>query len=245
MNQELDQEMNNSDQTSGGTYIVAIEGPSGSGKSTLSKHIQASLELCGLKVSIVNVDRFYRNAREGEDKSTRNYDIPDAFDKKLLLETIEQITKKKGVQLPRYSYVLHERLPETDYLEPCDVVVLEGILVYWWVELRRYINLPIYIDVKQEDCLIRRVKRDTRERGRTMDSVFDQYKQTVGPAFEIFIKPQKEIISEVGIVVPKGGNTVNGYNNVIGRIGWDLGLNLGKLKRVLSTDKSCVSEVTE
>lgn len=227
------------------TYLVAIEGPSGSGKSTLSKHIQTSLELCGLKVGIVNVDRFYRNAREGEVKTMRNYDIPDAFDKTLFLETTEQISQKKGVLLPRYSYVLHERLPETDYLEPCDVVVLEGILVYWWVELHSIINLPIYIDVKQEDCLIRRVKRDMRERGRTIDSVFDQYKQTVGPAFETFIKPQKEIISEVGIVVPKGGNTINGYNNVIGRIGWDLGIDLGKLKNALTLNKACISDVVE
>ena len=226
-------------------YFITIDGPSGGGKSTLSKHIKATLALYGIRVTIVNGDRFYRNAREGENKATRDYDVPDAFDKDLFITTIHAILKGEKVKLPIYSYVLHERLAETDEFDECDVIVLEGILVYWWKEIRECVDLPIYIDVKQEDCLIRRVKRDVRERGRTMESVFDQYKQTVAPAFETFIQPLKKIISEKGIVVPKGGNTINGYNNVIGRIGWDLGLNLGKLRNLLTQNQTCVNEVTE
>lgn len=190
-------------------YLIAIEGPSASGKSTLAKHIQTTLLLHfkvgptnNVKVGIVNVDRFYRN-------SVSNYDIPDAFDKELLFETVRLIKEKKTVQLPRYSYIHHKRLPETDTLEPCDVVILEGILVYHWPELRAIVDLPIYLDVRQEECLIRRVKRDVIERGRTVNSVFDQYFKTVLPAFETFIKPLKKIISEAGGIVTSDSNGIS------------------------------------
>jgi uridine kinase len=202
------------------TYIIAIEGPSGSGKSTTAQTIKLLLEKYKFKVDTINIDRFYRSKVTSKVTST-NYDIPDAFDTKLLFETIRQVKEKKEVNLPKYSYIDHCRLTETDYLESnLDVVILEGILVYWWPELRKYIDLPVYIDTKQEDCLIRRIKRDTDVRGRTIDEVFNQYIKTVKPAFEIYIQPQKKIISELGIVIVS--NSVNGITNVVARVLFDL-----------------------
>jgi uridine kinase len=130
------------------------------------------------------------------------------------------------VRLPRYDYVNHCRDPNiTDEFLPVDIIIVEGILVYWWTELRELYNLAVYVDVKQEECLIRRTMRDITERGRTMESVFNQFRETVSPAFEMYIYPLKKIIAETGgIIIPKGGNNQQGHSNIIGRIAYDLGL---------------------
>lgn len=213
-------------------YVVAIEGPSGGGKSTLADHIKKKFESMGLKVGIINGDRFYSNPPVGEDKTKRNYDRPDAFDLLFMKDILNAAIDGQIVRLPRYDYVNHMRDPlVTDEFQPVDIIIVEGILVYWWPEIRELYDLAVYVDVKQEECLIRRTQRDISERGRTMDSVFEQFRETVSPAFETYILPLKKIIAETGgIIVPKGGNNPQGHSNVIGRIAFDLDLIGKKIK---------------
>lgn len=205
-------------------YIVFIDGGSGSGKTTLATNLVKGFPF--KKVVIINCDRFYRDPLPDEDKTKRNYDHPDAFDRELLFEIVQKISRGETVFLPRYDYVTHMRNKDvTDMCVPGDINIFEGILVYYWQELRPFVNLPIYIDVKQDECIMRRTQRDIVERGRTMESVFEQYRSTVAPAFEEYIKPLKKIIArDGGIIVPKGGHNMKGYSNVIGRIAYDLSM---------------------
>jgi uridine kinase len=204
-------------------YVVAIDGPSGGGKSTLAENIKKKFVSMGVTVGIINIDRFYANSGEQEE---RNYDEPRAFDSEYMKNILMQAINGQTVRLPRYDYVNHCRDPNiTDEFLPVDIIIVEGILVYWWPELRELYNLAVYVDVKQEECLIRRTMRDITERGRTMESVFNQFRETVSPAFEMYIYPLKKIIAETGgIIIPKGGNNQQGHSNIIGRIAYDLGL---------------------
>jgi uridine kinase len=205
-------------------YIVFIDGSSGSGKTTFANNLLKGFP--SKKVVIVNCDRFYRDPLPDEDKTNRNYDHPDAFDKELLFETVRKISCGETVFLPRYNYVTHMRDKDAiDICVPGDINIFEGILIYYWPELRTLVDLPIYIDVKQDECVMRRTQRDIVERNRTMESVFNQYRETVAPAFEKYIKPLKKIIAQSGgIIVPKGGHNMKGYSNVIGRIAYDLSM---------------------
>lgn len=204
-------------------YVVAIDGPSGGGKSTLAENIKKKFVSMGVTVGIINIDRFYANSGEQEE---RNYDEPRAFDSEYMKNILMRAINGQTVRLPRYDYVNHCRDPNiTDEFLPVDIIIVEGILVYWWTELRELYNLAVYVDVKQEECLIRRTMRDITERGRTMESVFNQFRETVSPAFEMYIYPLKKIIAETGgIIIPKGGNNQQGHSNIIGRIAYDLGL---------------------
>lgn len=137
-----------------------------------------------------------------EERVKTNYDHPSALDHDLLCEQLEQLVQGKSVEIPEYSYSDHTRTENTTLMTPKKVIILEGILLLTEPRLRQLMHASVFMDTPLDICLLRRVKRDVEERGRTMESVLKQYQKTVRPMFMQFIEPSKQ---HADIIVPRGG----------------------------------------
>jgi len=137
-----------------------------------------------------------------EERVKTNYDHPNALDHDLLCEHLQQLMSGNAVEVPEYSYTEHTRTSETTTLTPKKVIILEGILLLTDPRLRKLMHASVFMDTPLDICLLRRVKRDVEERGRTMDTVLKQYQETVRPMFMQFIEPSKQ---HADIIVPRGG----------------------------------------
>ena len=137
-----------------------------------------------------------------EERVKTNYDHPNALDHDLLCEHLQQLMSGNAVEVPEYSYTEHTRTSETTTLTPKKVIILEGILLLTDPRLRNLMHASVFMDTPLDICLLRRVKRDVEERGRTMDTVLKQYQKTVRPMFMQFIEPSKQ---HADIIVPRGG----------------------------------------
>jgi uridine kinase len=137
-----------------------------------------------------------------EERVKTNYDHPNALDHDLLCEHLQQLMSGNAVEVPEYSYTEHTRTSETTTLTPKKVIILEGILLLTDPRLRNLMHASVFMDTPLDICLLRRVKRDVEERGRTMDTVLKQYQETVRPMFMQFIEPSKQ---HADIIVPRGG----------------------------------------
>ncbi|MCB9743720.1 MAG: uridine kinase [Alphaproteobacteria bacterium] len=166
--------------------MLGIGGPSGSGKTTLAK---ALVEHLGDQAVLITHDRYYRDV---PDPSGFNYDEPAAFDTALLEQHLDQLRAGEAVGLPIYEYATHRRQTAVDWVRPCPVVLLEGILVLSDPRLRALMDLQIFVDTALDICLIRRIRRDALHRGRDVASVLAQYERDVRPAYFQHILPAKE-----------------------------------------------------
>ncbi len=176
--------------------IIGLAGGTASGKTTACNRI--CHQLPEMRVLILSMDRFYYSLPESVDASTHNFDVPTAYDFPLLRSILEQLCGGNGVKLPIYCYTTHQRLSQSeDYLGRPDVIIIEGILALYDEEIRRQMDLTVYIDVSEEIRLSRRIERDTSERGRTLQSVIDQYLKTVKSAHETYV----EMTSQVADIV--------------------------------------------
>ena len=137
-----------------------------------------------------------------EERVKTNYDHPSAMDHDLLLQHLQALKAGQAIDLPVYSYVEHTRTRDSIHLKPKKVIILEGILLLTDARLRQEMNFSIFVDTPLDICLMRRMKRDVNERGRSMDSVMSQYQKTVRPMFLQFIEPSKQYAD---IIVPRGG----------------------------------------
>jgi uridine kinase len=137
-----------------------------------------------------------------EERVKTNYDHPSAMDHDLLLQHLQAVKAGQDIELPVYSYVEHTRTQQTHHLKAKKVIILEGILLLTDARLRQELNFSIFVDTPLDICLMRRMKRDVNERGRSMDSVMSQYQKTVRPMFLQFIEPSKQYAD---IIVPRGG----------------------------------------
>lgn len=184
------------------TIIIGIAGPSGSGKSLLAKTIVD--ELGSDQVVIITQDAYYRDRTNLtlEERAKINYDHPDAFDMDLMCEQMSALKEGKTVHIPVYDYSEHVRSKETRTIGKHAIIVLEGILLFADKKLRELIDVSIFMETPLDTCLIRRLRRDVKERGRSLDSVLDQYEETVRPMFLQFIEPSKRYAD---IIVPHGG----------------------------------------
>jgi len=189
--------------------FIGIAGASGSGKSLLAS------QLCHLineefgtnQVKIINEDCYYR-CRDGltfAEREIVNYDHPDAFEHDLLFQHLTELAAGKSVNVPQYDYSQHNRSEEVTNFEPAKVILIEGILILHNVEVRNLLDLKIFVDVDLDVCLSRRLVRDINERGRTLESVLQQYHKTVRPMFHEFLAPGKKLAD---LVVPRGGKNV-------------------------------------
>lgn len=186
--------------------VIAIAGASASGKSLIANTIFEELcaELGTDQIGIISEDAYYRNQSHlsMDERVLTNYDHPKAFDHDLLCEHLKTLKNNQPVEIPVYSYTEHTRLAETNTLTPKKIIILEGILLLTDANLRDQIDASVFIDAPLDICLIRRLKRDIEERGRSMESVLEQYDATVRPMFLQFIDPSKQ---HADIIVPRGG----------------------------------------
>ena len=197
-----------------GVMIIGIAGGTGSGKTTLAEHIA---EAFGDKVAVIAHDSYYRaqNDRTYEERCAQNYDHPDAFETELLCLHLEELTHGRAVHVPVYDYTVHNRSDKTVRVEPRAVIVLEGILLFHSERLRDMMDLKIFVDTDADERILRRIIRDTKERGRTLDSVIHQYLTTVKPMHDAFVEPYKRYAD---LIVPGGGSNPVVLDMIMARI---------------------------
>ena len=181
--------------------VIGIAGGTGSGKSTLANKLKRSFE--GEMVSLSH-DYYYKsnNHLTFEERTKLNYDHPDAFDTELLIEHIKKLKNGKVIDHPVYSFVEHTHTSETVRVEPAKVILVDGILIFENKQLCDLMDIKVFVDTDADVRIIRRLIRDVQERGRSMDSVIDQYLNTVKPMHEEFVEPSKK---RADVIIPEGG----------------------------------------
>lgn len=186
--------------------IIGIAGGTGSGKTTVVRKIMERLPKG--EVGIISQDSYYNDSSHipAEERQKINFDEPAAFDWDLLLSHMKQLKEGKSIEMPTYSYLTSSRLAETEHLDPHDVVIIEGILVFTDERLRDMMDIKVFVDADSDDRLIRVIMRDCVERGRTPQMVIDRYERVLKPMHRLHIEPAKRYAD---IIVPQGGeNTV-------------------------------------
>ena len=180
--------------------VIGITGGSGSGKSTIVRKIS---EVCP-DFAFIPQDNYYKSAVfiNNSNITAYNFDHPDAFDMELLHKHLSDLKNGKAVDLPQYDFVHHCRRPETVRMEAAPLIIVEGLMVLYDPEIRKLLDLKIYVDTPDDIRFIRRLQRDIEERGRTVDSVIKQYLEVVRPGHMSFIEPMKEYAD---LIIPEGG----------------------------------------
>ena len=186
--------------------LIGIAGGSASGKTTIAQCLKAEFEQTR-SVVIIREDDYYKDQSQKTmaERVKTNYDHPFAFDHALMIEQIDALLAGQSIEKPVYDFVQHTRSTVTEVIEPCDVVVLEGLFVLEEPELRKRLNIKVYVDTDADIRFIRRLLRDVEERGRTLQSVVNQYTETVRVMHEQFIEPSKRYAD---VIIPEGGSNV-------------------------------------
>ena len=182
--------------------VIGVAGGTGSGKSTLVKRLQEAFK--GDDVVTLCHDYYYKAHTEltYEERTKLNYDHPQAFDTQMLVEHIKALKENVPIEHPVYSFVEHNRLPQTVHVKPSRVIIVDGILIFENKELRDLMDIKVYVDTDADIRLALRILRDVCERGRTMQSVITQYTTTVKPMHEEFVEPSKKYAD---VIIPEGG----------------------------------------
>lgn len=184
------------------TVIIGIAGGSGSGKTTLTNRLWK--QFGPDEVSVINHDSYYKRHDElpYEERCKLNYDHPDSFDNALLVEHLQELRAGRPVEVPVYDYTIHNRSGKTVTVYPAPVIIVEGILIFAHQELCDLMDMKVYVDTDADVRILRRLMRDVKQRGRTLDSVVEQYLTTVKPMHEQFVEPSKR---KADLIVPEGG----------------------------------------
>lgn len=189
--------------------IVGISGASASGKSLIANTLYRELreKVGDHNIGVIAEDCYYKDQSDVsmEERLKVNYDHPNSMDHSLLYQHIKTLKSGQPIELPQYDYVEHTRKPQTINFRPKKVIIIEGILLLTDKRLREELDFSIFVDTPLDICLMRRIKRDVNERGRTLNSVIEQYNKTVRPMFLQFIEPSKQYAD---IIVPRGEKTV-------------------------------------
>ena len=174
-------------------FIIGVAGGTGSGKTTFCNQLSSSFS--SDDVAYIKQDNYYHDLTHlsKEERAKQNFDHPGSIDSELLIRHIKDLVSGKTVETPVYDFCTHNRTKETMLVESHKIIILDGILIFHYKELRELFNLKIYIDVPADIRLLRRLERDIKERGRTLESVLKQYKETVHPMHNIYVEPTKEI----------------------------------------------------
>ena len=195
--------------------IIGIAGGSGSGKSTVARKVADSLT--SLSVAFIDMDAYYRNysAIPLEERRRVNWDHPDAFDFDLLTDHLQQLSERRTIDKPVYDFVTHLRSDESVRVEPSDVIVIDGILLFVDPRVRELCDVKVFVDADADIRLIRRLRRDMRARGRPLNEIIDQYLSTVQPMHLQFVEPSKRYAD---IIVPRGGHNAIAIEMIVAKI---------------------------
>ncbi len=182
--------------------LIGITGGTGSGKSTVAKAIYRNFKK--ESICIIMQDSYYKDQSDMtfEERTKTNYDHPHAFDTPLLIDHLETLQRGEGIDMPIYDFTIHNRKQETVREESKDIIIVEGILILEDERLRNLFDIKIYVDTDADIRILRRLTRDIRDRGRTLESVIDQYLGVVRPMHLQFIEPTKRYAD---LIVPEGG----------------------------------------
>ena len=188
--------------------IVGIAGGSASGKTTIVTRIR---EKFGDDIVVISHDSYYKahNDLSYDERSRLNYDHPSSFDTELLIRDVEKLKRGEEVDIPVYDYAIHNRSDQTIHIMPKPVILLEGILILENKALRDLMDVKVFVDTDADERLMRRIRRDTIERARSVSSVLTQYSQTVKPMHEQFVEPSKKYAD---LIIPRGGENLTGIN---------------------------------
>ena len=194
--------------------IIGLAGGTGSGKTTITRRL---MQRFGADVSVIYHDNYYKEQHNMpyEERAKLNYDHPDAFDNELFIRAIRDLKAGKDVVCPVYDYSIHDRSDKTIVVKSAKVVIVEGILIYASKELRDLMDIKLFVDTDADVRILRRIKRDVRDRGRSLESVIDQYLTTVKPMHEQFVEPSKRYAD---LIIPEGGHNKVAMRMVVARV---------------------------
>lgn len=195
--------------------IIGVAGGAGSGKTTLALKLREAFD--PKDVIILSHDHYYKEHSEMpfEERCKLNYDHPDAFDTALMVEQLQQLLRGESIHRPQYSFSDHNRMPETVLVHPARVIIVEGILIFENKALCDLMDMKIFVDTDADVRFIRRLLRDVKSRGRSVESVVEQYLQTVKPMHDQFVEPSRR---NADIIVPEGGMNQVALSVLIDRI---------------------------
>jgi uridine kinase len=195
--------------------IIGICGGTGSGKTTVANRILQSVS--AEEVVFIQQDLYYRNLKDMplDYRNAANFDHPDAIDNELLANHLKKLHAGEPVELPIYDFRTHSRLPDTTPIEAKPIVIVEGILIFAEARLREQMDIKVFVDTPDDIRFIRRLRRDIAERGRTLDSVIEQYMATVRPMHMQFIEPSKRFAD---VIIPEGGHNLVSIDLISGKI---------------------------
>lgn len=181
------------------TFILAVSGPTNAGKSYFTDRLKKHAVEKGLKVSSISTDEFYRDLSHlsMDERNKVNYDHPDSIDEKEFIVALEEISKGREVEIPIYDFSVHNRTGNKRKIEKMDLLVVEGIFTLTYPEVNEFYSLRIFIDMDNDVRVIRRIQRDMENRGRTLNSVIDQYMDTVKPTQQNFVERDKNKVDIV------------------------------------------------
>ena len=194
--------------------VIGIAGGTGSGKTTITRKL---IKEFGGDVSVIHHDNYYKAHHDMsyEERAKLNYDHPNAFETERLIRDLRQLKRGQPIHCPVYDYSIHDRTEETTTVYPTRVIIVEGILIYENRELCREMDIKLYVDTDADVRILRRIVRDVRDRGRSLDSVIDQYLTTVKPMHEEFVEPSKR---NADIIIPQGGHNQVAMQMVVERV---------------------------
>jgi len=195
--------------------IIGIAGGSGSGKSTVARNVAEALSQSS--VAFLDMDAYYRNFAHlpMEERKRVNWDHPEAFDTELLVSQVRALCAGRSVDKPVYDFASHTRSARTERVNPADVVVLDGILLFADEDLRSLCDIKVFVDADADIRLVRRLKRDVMKRGRTLEDVIAQYLETVHPMHLQFVEPSKRYAD---VIVPRGGHNTIAIEMIVAKI---------------------------
>ena len=188
--------------------VLGVAGGSASGKTTIINKVK---DYFGNDIAVISHDNYYK-AHDGmpfEERCKLNYDHPDSFESERMADDVRKLIKGYAIEMPTYDYVNHNRAKETITVEPKPVIIMEGILILENRELRDLMDVKIYVDTDADERLMRRIRRDMVERGRSIESIISQYSSTVKPMHEEFVEPSKKYAD---IIIPRGGENTPGID---------------------------------
>lgn len=196
--------------------IIGIAGGTASGKTTIAKRLYDEALKYG-SVILIRIDDYYYNKEKIplSENGKRNYDHPDSYDSQLVVAQLESLKKGIAIDKPLYDFVTQSRRVETEHIEPANIIIVEGILTFAMPKLRKLFDIKLFVDTPDDIRFIRRVKRDINERGRNLDSVVNQYLESVRPMHIAFVEPSKHFAD---IIIPEGGHNDVAFDILMSKI---------------------------